>query len=319
MRDKSYTQAQIFIHISVLLWGFTAILGKLISYDSITLVWQRMSLTALVYLMIPRTWKLLKRIPKTTVLKLLGIGGIVCAHWLTFYGSIKIGNSVSVTLACLGSASFFTSIIEPLIMRKKWAINEITSGIIVIFGVVFISFSLPSDNVESQFYPAAIGLGVLSAALAALFSTLNKRYIEHADPLSISTIEMLSGAILLTIFLGVTNPSALLDLPKLDPSSFDWNHLQNGSLDLLWIVLLAVLCTNLTFYLATIALKQLTAFTTNLTVNLEPVYGIVLGIIIFQENQDLNFQFYLGTAIILGAIFSNIIIKRRLRLKNNLS
>lgn len=269
--------------------------------------------------MIPRTWKLLKRIPKTTVLKLLGIGGIVCAHWLTFYGSIKIGNSVSVTLACLGSASFFTSIIEPLIMRKKWAISEITSGIIVIFGVIFISFSLPSDNVESQFYPAAIGLGVLSAALAALFSTLNKRYIEDADPLSISTIEMLSGGILLTIFLGVTNPSALLDLPKLDPSSFDWNHLQNGSLDLLWIVLLAVLCTNLTFYLATIALKQLTAFTTNLTVNLEPVYGIVLGIIIFQENQDLNFQFYLGTAIILGAIFSNIIIKRRLRLKNNLS
>lgn len=269
--------------------------------------------------MIPRTWKLLKRIPKTTVLKLLGIGGIVCAHWLTFYGSIKIGNSVSVTLACLGSASFFTSIIEPLIMRKKWAINEITSGIIVIFGVVFISFSLPSDNVESQFYPAAIGLGVLSAALAALFSTLNKRYIEHADPLSISTIEMLSGAILLTIFLGFTNPSALLDLPRFNPSSFDWNHLQNGSLDLLWIVLLAVLCTNLTFYLATIALKQLTAFTTNLTVNLEPVYGIVLGIIIFQENQDLNFQFYLGTAIILGAIFSNIIIKRRLRLKNNLS
>jgi len=278
-----------------------------------------MSLTASVYLITPRTWKSLKRIPKKTVLKLLGIGGIVCAHWLTFYGSIKIGNSVSVTLACLGSASFFTSIIEPLIMRKKWAISEITSGIIVIFGVVFISFSLPSDNVESQFYPAAIGLGVLSASLAALFSTLNKRYIEDADPLSISTIEMLSGGILLTIFLGITNPSALLDLPKLDPSSFDWNHLQNGSLDLLWIVLLAVLCTNLTFYLATIALKQLTAFTTNLTVNLEPVYGIVLGIIIFQENQDLNFQFYLGTAIILGAIFSNIIIKRRLRLKNNLS
>lgn len=254
-----------------------------------------------------------------TILKLLGIGGIVCAHWLTFYGSIKIGNSVSVTLACLGSASFFTSIIEPLIMSKKWAKSEITSGIIVIFGVVFISLSLPSDNSESQYYPAAIGLGVLSAALAALFSTLNKRFIEDADPLSISTIEMLSGGILLTLFLSVTNPSALLNFPKLDPSSFSWNHLQNGSLDLLWIVLLAVLCTNLTFYLATIALKQLTAFTTNLTVNLEPVYGIVLGIIIFQENQDLNFQFYLGTAIILGAIFSNIIIKRRLRLKKNLS
>ena len=319
MKDKSYTQAQIFIHISVLFWGFTAILGKLISYDSITLVWQRMTLTALVYLMIPKTWNLLKSIPKKTFLKLFGIGGIVCAHWLTFYGSIKIGNSVSVTLACLGSASFFTSIIEPLIMKKKWAISEVTSGLIVIFGVIFISLSLPSDNSESQFYPAAIGLGVLSAALAALFSTLNKRYIDDADPLSISTIEMLSGGIILTLFLGITNPSALSDFPNFNPSKFDWDHLQNGSLDLIWILLLAVLCTNLTFYLATIALKQLTAFTTNLTVNLEPVYGIVLGILIFKENQDLNFQFYLGTAIILGAIFSNIIIKRRLRSKQNLT
>lgn len=316
MKDKSYLQAQLFIHISVFLWGFTAILGKLISYDSITLVWQRMSLTALVYLLIPRTWKLLQNTSKKTWLKLMGIGSIVCAHWLTFYGSIKLGNSVSVTLACLGSASFFTSVIEPVIMKKKWALSEITSGIIVIFGVVFISLSLPNGSSESQSYPAAIAMGVLSAALAALFSTLNKRYIDDADPLTISTVEMLSGGLILTLFLALTNPNEILQIPSLNWELFDWNDLQNGAIDLVWIVLLAVLCTNLTFYLATIALKQLTAFTTNLTVNLEPVYGIVLGILIFSENQDLNYKFYIGTLIILGAIFSNIIIKRRLRTRN---
>lgn len=275
-----------------------------------------MSLTALVYLLIPRTWKLLQNTSKKTWLKLMGIGSIVCAHWLTFYGSIKLGNSVSVTLACLGSASFFTSVIEPVIMKKKWALSEITSGIIVIFGVVFISFSLPNGSSESQSYPAAIAMGVLSAALAALFSTLNKRYIDDADPLTISTVEMLSGGLILTLFLALTNPNEILQIPSLNWELFDWNDLQNGAIDLVWIVLLAVLCTNLTFYLATIALKQLTAFTTNLTVNLEPVYGIVLGILIFSENQDLNYKFYIGTLIILGAIFSNIIIKRRLRTRN---
>lgn len=275
-----------------------------------------MSLTALVYLLIPRTWKLLQNTSKKTWLKLMGIGSIVCAHWLTFYGSIKLGNSVSVTLACLGSASFFTSVIEPVIMKKKWALSEITSGIIVIFGVVFISLSLPNGSSESQTYPAAIAMGVLSAALAALFSTLNKRYIDDADPLTISTVEMLSGGLILTLFLALTNPNEILQIPSLNWELFDWNDLQNGAIDLVWIVLLAVLCTNLTFYLATIALKQLTAFTTNLTVNLEPVYGIVLGILIFSENQDLNYKFYIGTLIILGAIFSNIIIKRRLRTRN---
>ncbi len=275
-----------------------------------------MSLTALVYLLIPRTWKLLQNTSKKTWLKLMGIGSIVCAHWLTFYGSIKLGNSVSVTLACLGSASFFTSVIEPVIMKKKWALSEITSGIIVIFGVVFISLSLPNGSSESQSYPAAIAMGLLSAALAALFSTLNKRYIDDADPLTISTVEMLSGGLILTLFLALTNPNEILQIPSLNWELFDWNDLQNGAIDLVWIVLLAVLCTNLTFYLATIALKQLTAFTTNLTVNLEPVYGIVLGILIFSENQDLNYKFYIGTLIILGAIFSNIIIKRRLRTRN---
>lgn len=241
------------------------------------------------------------------------IGIIVAGHWLTFYGSIKLGNSVSITLACLGSASFFTAIFEPLLTKQPFQIKEIASGIIVVFGVTLISFSLPETQNTELSYPLAIGIGILSAALAALFSTLNKKYIQDAHPLSISSIEMLSGGIILTAVIALFSPEQALLIPSFKPELFDINNLQNGALDLLWLLLLAVLCTNLTFYLATIALNQLSAFTSNLTINLEPIYGIILGILIFKENQELNAKFYLGTFIIMCAIFVNIYSQRKKR------
>lgn len=313
MKNISYFKAHIYIHISVFLWGFTAILGKLISYGSLQLVWHRMLITAAVYFCIPSVWKLVRNSPKKTLIRLFLIGIIVAAHWLTFYGSIKLGNSVSITLACLGSASFFTAIFEPLLTGKSFQTKEIASGLIVVFGVALISFSLPETRNSDLSYPMAIGIGVLSAALAALFSTLNKKYIQDAHPLSISSIEMLSGALILTAVMALFSPQELLSIPSFKPELFDIHNLQNGALDLLWLLLLAVLCTNLTFYLATIALNQLSAFTSNLTINLEPVYGIILGILIFKENQELNAKFYLGTFIILCAIFVNIYSQRKKR------
>lgn len=313
MKNISYFKAHIYIHISVFLWGFTAILGKLISYGSLQLVWHRMLITAAVYFCIPSVWKLVRNTPKKTLIRLFLIGIIVAAHWLTFYGSIKLGNSVSITLACLGSASFFTAIFEPLLTGKSFQTKEIASGLIVVFGVALISFSLPETRNSDLSYPMAIGIGVLSAALAAFFSTLNKKYIQDAHPLSISSIEMLSGALILTAVMALFSPQELLSIPSFKPELFDIHNLQNGALDLLWLLLLAVLCTNLTFYLATIALNQLSAFTSNLTINLEPVYGIILGILIFKENQELNAKFYLGTFIILCAIFVNIYSQRKKR------
>jgi drug/metabolite transporter (DMT)-like permease len=259
-----------------------------------------------VYFCLPPVWKQLKNTPRSTIKHLACIGWIVAAHWLTFYGSIKVGNSVSITLACLGGASFFTAIFEPLITRKPFQSKEIYSEIAVMAGVILISWSLPESPSKQLSYPWAIFLGIISAALAALFSTLNKKYVSHASSLVISSIEMLSGALVLSLVMALFYPSDLLKLPQLHIDQFDVNNLQNGALDLLWLVLLSVVCTNLTFYLATIALNKLSAFTSNLTVNLEPVYGIILGIIIFQENKDLNPLFYLGTFIILGAIFINV-------------
>ncbi len=296
------------LHFAVFLWGFTAILGKLITGSSVSLVWQRMTITAAVYLCLPPVWKHLKNTSARDLRVFSGIGLIVLSHWITFYGSIKLGNSVSITLACLGSASFFAAIIEPLLLKQPFSQRNILMGLMVVLGIMVIYFSLPnpskiSSPSNSINYTWAIAAGLLSAALAATFTSLNKKHIDKAHPLTISVIEMCSGALLLTLYFGFTNPS-LIAFPKFDLSLLTLDNLEKGPWDFVWIAILAVVCTNLTFYLGTYSLKQLSAFTSNLTVNLEPIYGIVLGALFFKENQQLGAAFYLGTAIILGAIFT---------------
>lgn len=303
------TKAFIALHSAVFLWGFTAILGKLISYGSLYLVWHRMAITAAIYLLIPAVWKQLKSLSLKTTLNFAGIGLIVCAHWITFYGSIKLGNSVSITLACLGSASFFAAVIEPTILRKPYSLRDIFMGLIVMLGIVLIYFSLPAQPQATAAQPNlsygwAIITGILSAAMAATFTTLNKKFITTAPTLAISTIEMMSGAIVLSLIILLFPMGDYQAFPAVDMAALNLHNLRTGPWDFVWIGLLAVLCTNLTFYLGTYALKQLSAFTANLTVNLEPIYGIVLGALIFKENEDLNLWFYLGTSLILGAIFT---------------
>ncbi len=311
------TKAFIALHVAVFLWGFTAILGKLISYGSITLVWHRMMLTAIIYLLMPPVWKSLKGLSLNTIFIFLGIGLLVCAHWLTFYGSIKLGNSVSVTLACLGSASFFASIIEPLVLKQPFSKRDIYMGLIVVLGILFIYFSLPENQpghvakVGDVSYGWAVITGLLSAALAATFTTLNKANIHRAKPLAISTLEMISGALVLSVVVALISTDHIPWLPSLNFDSLSLENIASGPWDLIWIILLALLCTNLTFYLGTYALNQLSAFTANLTVNLEPIYGIVLGAAIFQENKDLNIWFYTGASIILGAIFTQAYLGNR--------
>lgn len=311
------TKAFIALHVAVFVWGFTAILGKLISYGSITLVWHRMMLTAIIYLLMPPVWKSLKGLSLNTIFIFFGIGLLVCAHWLTFYGSIKLGNSVSVTLACLGSASFFASIIEPLVLKQPFSKRDIYMGLIVVLGILFIYFSLPENQpghvakVDDVSYGWAVITGLLSAALAATFTTLNKANIHRAKPLAISTLEMISGALVLSVVVALISTDQIPWLPSLNFDSLSLENIAAGPWDLIWIILLALLCTNLTFYLGTYALNQLSAFTANLTVNLEPIYGIVLGAVIFQENKDLNIWFYTGASIILGAIFTQAYLSNR--------
>jgi drug/metabolite transporter (DMT)-like permease len=295
------------LHFTVFLWGFTAILGKLISYGSFTLVWHRMTIAFFVYLLIPSTYQELKKLNYNQVRAFCGIGIIVCMHWVSFYGSIKLGDSASITLACLGAVSFFSSILEPCILGSPYSKKDIMLGMVVVVGVLFIYYSLPNESSQVS-YGWAIVVGLISAFLASLFTVLNKKYIEQAPPLAISAIEMGAGSLCLSILVPIMYRKETQWTPNIEVHHLSAETLRTGSWDLIWVLILSLLCTNLTFYLSVFSLKNLSAFTINLTCNLEPVYGIVLGAIFFHENKSLNYEFYLGTSIILVAIFANPIL-----------
>lgn len=285
----------LYLHLAVFLWGFTAILGKLISYNSFNLVWHRMLLAAAVYFCFPAVWRAVSKLSFRHIALYMGIGLIVTLHWLTFYGSIKLGDSASITLACLGTASLFSAVFDPLINKKAFNPTELILGVFVLAGIFLVYLSLPEKPAPGLNYTAAIISGVGSAGLAALFTALNKRHIEKTTPVAISALEMLSGAILLSIVFPIfAGPNAVW-YPDFNPALKNY--------DLLWVLLLVLVCTNFTFFLGTMVLKKISAFTANITVNLEPIYGIILGALIFEENRNLSAVFYVGVALILASVF----------------
>lgn len=286
-KQKAYLQ----LHLAVFLFGFTAILGKLITLEQTALVWNRLWIAVLGLVFIPGVVKGIRAIKPINILRFSGIGVVVALHWLTFYGSIKVGNSASVTLACLATSALFTSILEPIITKSKFQLVEMLLGLFVIVGIYFLS------GVGEAYYWAIV-IGITSAFLASLFSTLNKKYITGQNTLSVSTIELAAGF----IFISISYPILQNIFPQQQwfPTGNDW----------WWLIVLGLLCTSLAFALALEALKEISAFISNLSINLEPVYGIVLAIWFLNEDTQLNFDFYLGTSIILLAVILHPIITR---------
>lgn len=291
---KAYLQ----LHISVLLWGFTAILGRLISLREVPLVWYRTIFTCAALLLLPGIISHVRKTPRKEVLKLAGIGCLVCLHWVCFYGSIKYSN-VSVSLSCLATTSFFTSIIEPAVTRKKMKFYEVALGFLIIPGIYMIFYF-------TRFYATGIILGLLAALLAGTFTTLNKTVVHIHDARSMTFIELGSGFIFLSAILPFY--MQLFPSTSIVPSSSDWFYL----------LILSIGCTTLPFVLALRALNQLSAFSSTLTVNLEPVYGILLAIPFFHENREMDWRFYLGTGIILLAVFIHPLLRSRFEKKEKL-
>ena len=290
-KQKAYLQ----LHLAVFLFGFTAILGKLITLEQTALVWNRLWIAVLGLIFIPGVYAGIKSIQRRSFLIFCGIGVLVALHWLTFYGSIKVGNSASVTLACLATTSLFTAVLEPLITKSKFQWIELILGILVILGIYFLS-----GVGETYFW--AIVIGLISALLAALFSTLNKKYISGQNSLSVSTIELASGF----LFISLTYPihQRLFPQPAWLPIGNDWA----------WLLVLGLLCTSLAFAISLEALKELSAFVSNLSINLEPVYGILLAIWLLNEDADLNTDFYVGTGIILSAVLLHPVLNKVFRI-----
>jgi drug/metabolite transporter (DMT)-like permease len=284
---KAYLQ----IHVSVILWGFTAILGRLITLHEMPLVWYRVLIVSLSLLFFPGLIRKLRLTNRNGWLHLAGIGCLVSLHWVCFYGSIKYSN-VTVALSCLATTSFFTSFLEPLIAGRKIRLYEISIGFLVIPGVYLIFYF-------TEMYTTGIILGLLAAVLAAVFSSFNKRMLNTHEPQSMTFIELSSGF----IFLSLLMPFYLQLFPEADISL----HLT----DLVYLIILGIGCTTIPFILSLHALRQLSAFTTALIINLEPLYGIALAILVFHENRELDVRFYSGTLILLAAVFIHPLLKKR--------
>jgi drug/metabolite transporter (DMT)-like permease len=274
--------ALIKLNLAVFLWGFTGVLGKAIQLNEGLLVWYRLLITV-VTLFLLMLWKNeLKKITLKTTLKLAAIGCIVGLHWVCFYGSIKYAN-VSIALICLSAAGVLTALIEPLFTFKKIVVVEVLLGFIAIIGIYLI-FHFDTK------YRIGILIGFLSTILSVLFSVLNKKMVDHVPPKTMILFE-LSGGLL---FLSLLMPLYLKYFPatNLLPTFQDW----------MWLIILSWICTIWAFDLSLQALKKISAFTQNLTLNLEPVYGILLAFFVYQENNYLNFSFYIGFVLILLAV-----------------
>lgn len=272
------------LHIAVLLFGLTAIFGRLIQLPELYLVWYRMGLTTCSFLLFPAVRREVVRWPWRQSARFMGIGCIVASHWVAFFGSVKYAN-VSVTLTCMATASFFTALMEPLIVGGRYRAREAIFGLFVIPGV-YLMFRFTREDA----YTTGIMLGLLAAFLAALFGSLNKRYIQQHHATAVSFLELGSG----WIFLSVLAPwYAQSTSASFLPAPEDW----------IWLVVLAFLCTTLAYVYTMQALRHLSAFIVALTINLEPVYGIGLAFWLFDENERLPGGFFIGTALILLAVF----------------
>ena len=267
------------------LWGFTAILGKAITLQALPLVWWRTILVSSALLLIPRFWRGIAALRSRLVVTYAFIGTIVAVHWLMFYGSIKMSNA-SVAATCMAMAPLFVAFIEPLIVGRRFERRELFFGIAVVPGVALVVGGIPAEM------RTGLAVGVLSALLAAIFGTLNKRYIEHGGALTVTGLEMIAGAVFLTM-IGIA-------LPRLPPM-----FVKPAAHDAVLLLVLAIACTLVPFALSLSAQRHLSAFTTALAVNMEPVYAIFLAILFLGEQHELSSSFYLGVIIVLAVVFTH--------------
>lgn len=272
------------LHITVFIWGFTAIFGALITVSAYELVWYRMliasiSLFAYEYFFVKSDSALSNK----RRLKLLGIGGIVALHWFFFYHSIKT-STISVALVCLSSSALFTSFLSPIFNKKKEiSLVDLIIGLVIIIGIVLI-FSFETKYTEGIIY------GLLASLFATIFTILNEIEVKGLKASTIGKYEMLGGFIGISIYMLLTN-------------SQHPYQMQISSSDMMYLIILGTVCTALAYVMGVAVMKELSAYTVVLTTNLEPVYGIILAVIIFGKKELMTVGFYQGAAIILLAVF----------------
>lgn len=287
VRSKAWLQ----MHVCVLLWGATAVFGRLITLPAIPLVFWRMAIVAGTLALLPTVRRGWRRMTPRLRLAYAGIGVLLALHWLTFYESIKLANA-SVGATCMALAPIFLAIGEPALAGRRFEPRELLLAAGSVPGVVLVVGGIPGGM------RAGFAMGTVSALLLAVFSALNKRFVERSDALSITGLEIGTGALLVALLAPLfPHQGSALPLP--------------GGRDALFLLVLAYACTVIPFSLALVALRQISAFGAQLVVNLEAVYAAVLAAGLLGEHRQLGLRFYSGAAIILLTVAALPLVSRR--------
>ena len=288
--QKNKIKSLIHFHFIVFIFGFTAILGSLISISSLSLVWYRMLIAVMCLLIILPLLKKKLIIPKSLFFKLLFCGILISLHWVFFFKAIKSSN-VSITLSILSLGAFMTSFLEPLFYKKKIIFYEVFLGLLVVLGTAIIF--------KTQFkYMEGIIYSLISVIFSVLFTLINGKLVGQASSYTISLYELLGGFITLSFILILSN---------------DFNTelfvLKNN--DFLWLLILGTICTAYAFVVSVDVMKHLSPYSLMLSINMEPIYGILLASLFLNESKNMSYQFYVGFSFIFLAVILNGILKIR--------
>ena len=270
------------LNLAIFLWGFTGVLGRVISLNEGLLVWWRLLITVATVWIMSLFGKPSKKIALKDTITIGSIGGILALHWLCFYGSIKYAN-VSVALTCMSTTGLFTALLEPLFFRRRISLFEVMLGMMALCGIALI-------YVSNLSFSTGIYTGLAAALLVVVVSILNKNVVDNHEPQTMTRYQLTGAFIFLSLLMPLYN--YFFPAQSLLPSHQDW----------LCLFILSWICTVFTYSLYLDALKNVSAFTMNLTTTLEPVYGIALAFVIYHENKDFGYPFYIGLALIIAAV-----------------
>lgn len=278
------------LHLTVLIWGFTGVFGKLIDLPSSSIVIDRMFIAFLTLALIKLFIRKREKVTLKAKFQMWTVGLITAVHWLTFFEAIKV-STVSLTLSCLASCSLFVAIIEPFVFKNKLKYYELILGLFVVAGI-YIIFAF------EEAYTLGIVLSLISAFMAAIFSVWNARLIKQNSAISIAYHEMLGGTVAMLLYFML---SGELQFSQIIPTGIDW----------VYLLFLGVVCTAIAFMMGIEVLRVLSPFTVSISVNMEPIYAIVLALLIFGDSEVMTTEFYYGFTIIIGTILINAYLKSR--------
>jgi drug/metabolite transporter (DMT)-like permease len=284
------------LHFTVIIWGFTGTLGKLISLPAVSLVWYRVfiaSLSLFIYFLVTKSRI---RVSRGALLNFIFNGALVGAHWILFFASIKL-STIAVSLVCLSSITLFTAIFEPLINKKRISKLEILAGILIITGIILVF------KFETK-YTKGIIAGLCSAVMASLFAIINSRLVKKHQAPVIAFYELSGAFFWITIFLFVTGGFSKAIIP--------------GPSDIVYLLLLGTICTSVAYVAGVHVMRELSAFRVALVTNLEPVYGIVIAFIFFGDLNEMTPGFWAGALIILSTIMLYPVTQKQIKRRKNI-